>query len=202
MSAPGEASALAPAAATATSQANTAGQPAAPLAPLRVVRDVAGFDAWWSSWEADLEMVQELMDMIDDACEAEAGVSAVLSEVFDDAGPVPAWLRVEGLRSDAVVAWLSLAVDAAYDNSGHRDGAQVTLWVQPELQSPPADHSTALAPGLTVTVYVDKPHRVFRPEDGLSLREAVGAVIDEALYLVNADLAERDKFNAMVRMPA
>ena len=176
------------------------------LVPLRVVRDAAKFEAWWLSWGADVELLAELVAMIGDVCEAESGLSALLSEVFEDAGPVPAWLRVEGLRAGVEPGWLNVSVEAAYGGDGTRDGAEVLLCLTPQRVGPrPADWedpAAAALPGLLVSAYVSKPHRMFAPAPGAPLMETVAEVIDTALFLVNAELVERDRFSVVVRRPA
>jgi hypothetical protein len=163
------------------------------LTPLRIVRDDEAFTRWWAGLTDDeREQVTESLELIPrpgaprDDYELDSTVHSLFLTVFQDLGGTT-WLNVEGLRPDAEVMYLSLDVEPAYDGDGCRDGATV-------VASMSLNHVTHLS----VQAYVDKPWHMFIAtvtDD----KEILAELIDLALALVNADIADRDRFTTTAR---
>ncbi|MCV6991873.1 hypothetical protein H7I87_02980 [Mycobacterium timonense] len=161
--------------------------------PLQVRRDGPAFERWWAD-DGDIQAITELVADLSHPFEIEHTLHALANQVFHtDPTPVP-WLTVAGLRPGVGVDWISLDIEPAHGGDGVVDGVEVVLWLQPAGCSP--------AVSLLVSTYVSKPHRVFAPEPATSARETLAWVIDTATALVNTELADRDRFNAVARAPA
>jgi hypothetical protein len=100
------------------------------------------------------------------------------------------WLRVEGLRRGVKVEHLTLDIEPAYDGDGVLDGVEVVLTLFPQ---------GCEAPVLSVSEYVSRPTSMFVPAPGVDAATAVAEILDTALLLINAEIADRGRFTFSAR---
>ncbi len=163
--------------------------------PLVLSRDHEGYVGWWAR-EADRDEIVELLAALtdDDPSDYECWLHSLVLSVFQGESPVE-WLRVQGLRPGLEVRYLSLDIEPSHDSEGIRDGVDVVMHLWPD--------SVFSVPALTVSVYVDRPARVFTPTagaDGADPGATLAEVIDVALALINKEIADRDKFTDNARL--
>lgn len=155
------------------------------LAPLTFHRAPESYATWWDN-SADQGAIADTLQGLSERFEIEYGLHSLMLEVFQsDIGVVP-WLRVNGLARRRTPSYLVLDMDVAYDGDGVLGGVDV-------VASMHAD-SDAGTQWLTVSVYVDHPWQVFASDLPAEPREALAAIVDQAVDLINADIAEHDRF--------
>lgn len=160
------------------------------LADLRVVRCLQRYAEWWRE-EADHAAVEEAVAQVVESggCELEFALHSLMLEVFQGASGAVSWLRVEGLRRGVALQYLTLDIEPARDGDGVLDGVCVVLNLHPT--------GTAMA-SLSVSVYVSRPTRMFMPS-AAAPADALAEIVDTALALVNAEIADRDRFTFEAR---
>lgn len=160
------------------------------VAPLVVSRNPSLYQQWWDR-EANRAEIADTLARLAGECEAEYTLHELMLQVFQSDPSGASWLQVQGLAAGADVRWLSLDIDPAYDGQGVLDGIDVVFNLHVEM-------ANIGQRWLAVSVYVARPHRVLAPqapEAGLALAE----VIDQALAMINGEIAERDDFAATAR---
>ncbi|SKU01052.1 hypothetical protein [Mycobacteroides abscessus] len=164
--------------------------------PLVFSRDTDSFNRWWDSFE----FVGDVEDAVaalraDDNSDAVFALSDLMTTVLQlkAPAPVPGWIKVEGLRPGAEIAYVTLDFDPDYDGTGVLDGAKVVVNLHTANRIEGGSH------WLAVSSYVSRPHREFRPDEGLTTREALAQIIDAALILINWEVARSDRFLVAAR---
>lgn len=163
------------------------------FAPLRVTRNTAAFQSWWSA----LTDTTDISDSIDAlgaprTSDVESSLHWLMIAVFQDPVPVT-WLEVHGLHPTAEVTHVELDADIAHDNDGDVVGVDVVL----SLHVRAADGAVV---AITPSAYVQSPATLFAPTS-TQPANALGQVIDIALDLVNATIAAADRFDTLARAP-
>lgn len=160
------------------------------VAPLLVSRDSTRYQQWWDREANRAEIADTLARLADDS-EAEYTLHELMLQVFQSDPSGSSWLQVQGLAAGAHIRWLSLDIDPAYDGQGVLDGVDVVFNLHVET-------ANIGQQWLAVSVYVSHPHRVLNP-DASEAGQALSEVIDQALALINQEIAERDDFTATAR---
>lgn len=174
--------------------AGESSRPGALVAPLVVSRDPTRYQQWWDR-EANRTEIADTLARLTDESEVEYTLHELLLQVFQSDPSGASWLQVQGLAASAHVRWLSLDIDPAYDGQGVLDGVDVVLNLHVEI-------ANIGQRWLAVSVYVSHPHRVLAPQAS-EAGQALGEVVDQALALINREIAERDDFAATARqLPA
>ncbi|OOK65307.1 hypothetical protein BZL29_7691 [Mycobacterium kansasii] len=157
------------------------------VVPLVASREPILYQQWWDR-EANRAEITDTLAQLADGSEAEYTLHELMLQVFQSEHAGTTWLQVHGLAADAHV---SLDIDPAYDSQGVLDGVNVVLNLDVEV-------ANTRRHWLSVSVYVAHPRAVFRPQAS-ETEVGLGAVIDEALALINQEIAERDDFAATAR---
>lgn len=161
------------------------------FAPLVVSRDAKQFAAWWDN-TANQEEITELLSDITDDRDSEHNLSALMLAVFQGSPQNVPWLQVHGLARGVTPAWVVLDVDPSYDGEGVLSGVEVVLSLHVQL---PGGQGLRW---LSVSVYVDHPAAVFGSQ-AAEPATALAEVLDQAIALINNEIAERDQFNSSAR---
>ncbi len=158
------------------------------LAPMRIERDRDGYTSWWNSLP-DTSMFEETVSETlagSDSIALAEGLQSLLGDVFQrDVVPVT-WLTVTGLAAGTSVRHIGLDIEPSYDCTGVFDGVDVVL----SLTIVTAERSAYQ----TIAVYVDRPEWVLVPKALDDPAAVVAAIVDIAVGLVTAELAERRQF--------
>lgn len=158
------------------------------LAPLTVVRDAALFDRWWneSADQADLtDRLAALTDHPDDV-DIEWGLHSLMLGVIQGDPEGVTWLTLHGLNDAAHLRWVGLDLDPSFDGDGKLDGTTVAFSAHIALPDDLGLHF------VYETTYVEHPRSILVPPAS-DPREAIAALIDRAIDLINDSLAERDE---------
>lgn len=160
------------------------------VAPLVISRDPIRYQQWWDREANRTEIADTLARLADDN-DAEYTLHDLMLQVFQSDPSGASWLQVQGLAEGAHLRWRSLDMDPAYDGEGVLDGLDVVFNLHVEM-------ANIGQRWLAVSVYVSHPHRVLAP-DASEARQALGEVIDQALAMINREIADRDDFAATAR---
>ncbi|WP_088295426.1 hypothetical protein [Mycobacterium avium] len=167
--------------------------PNATFAPLRVTRDPAAFESWWPTLTDTTDIADGIHALRNPhISDVESSLRWLMITTFQGPEPVP-WLQVRGLSPTAQLSYLVLDTDIAHDNDGNTVGVDVILSMHVR-----AADGTVVA--TTPTAYVQWPAKVFAPTS-TKPRDALAAIIDTALDLVNATIADQDHFADLARAP-
>lgn len=163
------------------------------LAALRVTRNTAAFQSWWSTLTDTTDIV-EAIDALHSpqTSDVESSLHWLMLSVFQGAKLVT-WLEVEGLHPAAHVSHVALDIEVAHDNDGDTVGVDVVL----SLHVTAADGSLVAT---TPSAYVQWPAKEFAPT-GTEPEPiaALAEILDTALNLVNSTIAEQDRFADLAR---
>lgn len=161
-------------------------------AEMTVRRNHERYEAWWAGLVPQRDDVVETVEMLRDSDSIDLGYAlhSLMLDVFQNGATVD-WLDVGGMRRGVLPSYIVLDIDLAHDSDGVYDGIDVVL----SLHAPGDDGSLL---GTTVSVYVDRPERILVP-DVAEPGAALADLIDTALDLINAEIAERDRFCFAVR---
>lgn len=155
------------------------------LAPLTITRDVTGFERWWAQTPNREDITEILGSLAEpDSDSVEYNLHSLMITIFQDTVDAARWLHVAGLGRGIAVSYLCLDVDPAFDGDGVLDGVKVVLGLYT---------GTPLA-WLKVSVYVDHARRVLVPWAVGDPQAAVAEVVDIALDIINAEIADQDRF--------
>ncbi len=157
------------------------------LAPLTIRRDAALFARWWRT-DADRQAITDALENLTQTGELEWRLSSLMSEVFQTGEQPPVFLCVTGLRPGTEVCYICLDLEPARDGEGLIDGVEAVLSL-----------FTAADVSLLVSAYTGHAAALFVPQHGADAFAILGEIIDTALALVNAEIADRDRFMVRAR---
>lgn len=162
------------------------------VAEMTVVRNHERYEAWWAGLLPQRDDVVETIEMLRESESADLGYAlhSLMLDVFQNGATID-WLYIGGMRRGVEPSYIVLDIDLAHDSDGVYDGVDIVL----SLHAPGEDGSLM---GSSVSVYVDRPERILVP-DVSNPSGALAELIDTALDLINAEIAERDRFCFAVR---
>lgn len=156
------------------------------MAPMVFSRDRELFDAWWAQ-SARADVVDDLLALRKANCNIGLTLHELALETFQAAQGAGAWLRVQGLRPGLTASYLMLDIDPSYDSDGLLDGVNVVVTMHVT-----GARSTKY---FQLSVYQPSPAQALVAASATeSPREQLAEVVDAALAMVNAEIAERDDF--------
>lgn len=162
------------------------------VAEMTVVRNRGRYEAWWAGLLPQRDDVVETIEMLRESESADLGYAlhSLMLDVFQNGATVD-WLDIGGMRRGVVPSYIVLDIDLAHDSDGVYDGVDIVL----SLHARGDDGSLM---GSSVSVYVDRPERILVP-DVANPSHALAELVDTAIDLINAEIAERDRFCFAVR---
>ncbi|WP_237099491.1 hypothetical protein [Mycobacteroides abscessus] len=162
------------------------------VAEMTVVRNHERYEAWWAGRLPQRDDLIAVIEVVRESESVDLGYAlhSLMLDVFQNGATVD-WLDIGGMRRGVVPSYITLDIDLAHDSDGVYDGVDIVL----SLHAPSEDGSLM---GSSVSVYVDRPERVLVP-DVVHPGGALADLIDTALALINAEIAERDRFCFAVR---
>ncbi|WP_071289808.1 hypothetical protein [Mycolicibacterium llatzerense] len=163
------------------------------LAPLVLARAVDGYRTWWDGLADQAGLEDRLPGLpIAEGIGWAEGMQSLMIEVFQQEGlAFLPWLQATGLKHGASFRYAGIDIEPTYNTEGHYDGVNVAAYLHVE-----ESHQTSC---LTVLVYVDQPSEVFVLQGDEDPADAIAAIIDEALQLINEEIENRDRFTVTVR---
>lgn len=163
------------------------------VADMTVVRNRERYKSWWAELVSpQRDDIVETVEMLRESDSADLGYAlhSLMLDVFQNGATVD-WLDVAGMRRGVVPSYIVLDLDLAHDSDGVYDGVDVVL----SLHAPGNDGALV---GSSISVYVDRPECILVP-DVADPSDALAELIDTAFDLINAEIADRDRFCFAVR---